>query len=176
MAGWVCPECGIDYDTISPSDAVLAVRSYPRRFRALLVPRDDEEKQDTLIRRRPAPQTWSALEYSAHVADVFDDLADSIRRMTIEDRPRIPSQLDPDQRAIDAAYNEQERESVLQQLEASAERLADILERVDSGSWTRTAEFDWGERDALTMARNAVHEGHHHLRDIEHGLAAVRGQ
>ena len=32
----MCPECGLDYDTVSPSDAVAAVRSFPRRYREAL--------------------------------------------------------------------------------------------------------------------------------------------
>jgi hypothetical protein len=34
----------------------------------------------------------------------------------------------------------------------------------------RSGRFPWGERDVLTMIRNGVHEGKHHLRDVEQVL------
>ena len=40
--GWVCPECGIDYDTLAPGDLAVAIRSYPRRFRAALATLDED--------------------------------------------------------------------------------------------------------------------------------------
>ena len=51
-----------------------------------------------------------------------------------------------------------------------------MLDSYRGDDWTRTATFPWGERDALTTARNAVHEGHHHLRDVERVLGVVRGR
>src|SRR5439155_5898018 len=76
--GYVCPECGLDYDSIAPKDTAVAIRSYPRRLKALVAPidRDQATRPDAKIRRRPDPHTWSALEYTAHVADIFDTFAD----------------------------------------------------------------------------------------------------
>ncbi len=174
--GWVCPECGVDYDTISPSDAVVALRSFPRRYRAALTTfEDDEGDPEAAIRRRPAPDTWSALEYTGHVTDLFDTIDESIRRMLVENRPELGF-WDPDQRAAERRYGEQDAGAVLESLRAVATRMADRLERVVADDWTRTGVFPWGERDVLTMARNAVHEGAHHLRDVERGLQQVRGR
>jgi len=38
-----CPTCGFEAATVSPSDAAVAARSLPRRFRAALARPDDEE-------------------------------------------------------------------------------------------------------------------------------------
>jgi len=173
--GYVCPECGLDYESISPKDTAVAIRSYPRRFQALVAPIDREQatRPDAQSRRRPDPHTWSALEYTAHVADIFDTFTDIIRRMRVEDRPSIDF-FHPDERAAEARYNEQDPDDVLRRLQENAERLAAELDEVGADDWRRTAEFPWGERDLLTMARNAVHEGHHHLRDVERVLAAVK--
>jgi hypothetical protein len=176
VTSYVCPQCGLDYDTILPPDAVVALRSFPRRYGELLPPRDDDDKPDAVIRRRPEPTVWSALEYTAHVADVFDELADTVRRMTMEDHPTISDGMDPDQRAIDAKYNEQDREAVLAHLAEAADKMAQVIKNVPNDAWHRTATFPWGERDALTMMRNAVHEGYHHLRDVQSVLSRVIGQ
>ena len=172
---WKCPECGIDYDTILPADALTAMRSYPRRYAELLPPRDDDEKPDGVIRRRPEPDVWSALEYTAHVADAFDELAGDVKRISSEDSPTITGGMDPDQLAIEAKYNEQDRQAVLDHLKATAEKMATTIGDVPNDAWSKTGTYSFGEREALDMARNAVHEGYHHLRDVQKVLSRVIG-
>ena len=128
-----------------------------------------------MIRRRPDPATWSALEYTAHVADVLDHLGPAIRRITREDEPTITF-FDNDERAVQQAYNEMPRAEVLGWLDLSCEDLASILDATNAVDWTRVGHFDWGDRTALDMARNAVHEGSHHLRDAQRVLNEVRGR
>jgi hypothetical protein len=182
MAGWVCPECGLDYDTIRPLDAIAAVRSFPRRYRAALTTFGRDEDANSILRRRPAPDVWSALEYAAHVADVIDDIAPAIRRIAIEERPSFPPSWDPDQRAVSGAYgerppyNERPLPQVVSDLETACADMAATLETVEADDWTRVGRFDYGERDILALTRNAVHEGSHHLRDIERVLNQVRGR
>ena len=48
--------------------------------------------------------------------------------------------------------------------------------RFSPDDWTRTAVFDFGDREVIDMARNMVHEGSHHLRDIERVLRSVIGK
>jgi hypothetical protein len=127
-----------------------------------------------VVRRRPAPSTWSALEYTAHVRDVLEWMADTIRRMNREREPTIDS-FDQDQVALDDRYNDQDVDRVLDGVAAAADRLVAVLRDVDAGDWGRLGHFSWGDRDMLTMARNAVHEGAHHLRDVDRVLRAVVG-
>ncbi len=153
----------------------MAVRSFPRRYRALIVTPGSEDRPDAVFRRRPDPKTWSALEYTAHVADVLDHLGPAIRRITYEDNPVITS-FDNDERAAEQRYNELDRAEVLGWLELACAELASVVEGVNADDWTRTGKLEVGERDALTVARNGVHEGSHHLRDVQRVLAAVRGR
>lgn len=173
MAGWTCPECGLDYDTISGPDCVVALRSYPRRFRGELWGLGEDEDPDALIRRKPAPDTWSPLAYCVHVAWVIGTIGDAIARMLVEDQPTLGFD-DPDAVMDETAANARPVDDVLGDLAASCERAAATLENVHGDEWSRTGVFPWGERDVLTMARNAVHEGHHHLRDVQRGIAANR--
>ncbi len=153
----------------------MAVRSFPRRYRALLVTPGSADAPDAVFRRRPDPATWSALEYTAHVADVLDHLGPAIRRIVIEDNPSV-SFFDNDERAATKRYNELERAEVLGWLELACGELASVIEGVNADDWTRTGRLDMGERDALTVARNGVHEGSHHLRDVQRVLNDVRGR
>jgi DNA segregation ATPase FtsK/SpoIIIE, S-DNA-T family len=172
--GYVCPECGLDYDTISPSDAKVAIRSFPRRYRtALAAVLDDAEVEDALIRRRPQPDVWSALEYTAHVADLFEKFADVLWQMYTRDNPTIAFD-DPDEEALAKRYNQLDPQDVLTHLDSGAAALAAQLDRMEGSPWERKGTFSWGERDLLTMLRNGVHEGSHHLRDVERVLDRVR--
>jgi hypothetical protein len=160
----------LDYDTVSPQDAVAAVRSFPRRYRALLAPPGSEDRPDAVFRRRPDAGSWSALEHAAYVADVLDHLGPAIRRITVEDNPRI-SVFDGRE-----GYADLDRTEVLGWLDLAATELASVLAGVRADDWTRTGRLDSGERDALTLARDGVHVGSHRLRDVRGVLDAVRGR
>lgn len=171
MAGWVCPECGLAYDSVAPTDAPVAIRSYPRRYRAELALPDDADP--SVLFWRPDPGTWSAVEYTAHVADVFDAFVPRLRRVLVADRPELDF-WDPDERAAAERYGDRSPAVVLDALATAAEALATLLDDVPADGWGRTGRWPWGERDVLTMARNTVHEGSHHLRDVRRVLAVAR--
>ena len=153
----------------------MAVRSFPRRYRALLVTPGSQDGPDAVFRRRPDPSTWSPLEYTAHVADRLDHIGPAIRRITYEEVPSIPA-FDNEQRAAEHAYNQLERTEVLGWLDLACDELASVVESVKADDWLRTGLLPGGPRDALTLARDGVHEGAHHLRDVQRVLDAVRGR
>ena len=153
----------------------MSVRSFPRRYRAFLAVPGSADGPDAVFRRRPDPSTWSALEYTAHVADRLDHLGPAVRRITYENLPLIEV-FDNEERVAEKAYNDLDRTEVLGWLDFACAELASVLEGVNADDWTRTALVAGVPRDALTMARDGVHEGSHHLRDVQRVLAAVRGR
>jgi DinB family protein len=175
MAGWVCPECHLDYDSIKPLDTIAAIRSFPRRYRAALTTFGQDEDADALVRRRPEPGAWSALEHAALAADMIDRYAPAVRRMLVEDGPTLPF-FDPESRVDNERWNERSVRGVLSDMETACADMASTLDSVGAEDWTRTGRFDWGERNVLDAAREAVHQGSHHLRDIESVLRRVRGR
>lgn len=173
---WVCPDCGLDYGTLHPPIAINAIKSFPRRFAEALAPRPGEDT-DALIRTRPTEGVWSPLEYAAHVADVMEPFTVVIDRMNTDDSPDLSGAFwDQDARAIEQDYNGKSLEAVLAQLKTDAARVVGAAEKVDARSWDRKGTFPWGERDLLVMLQNAVHEGVHHLKDLERGLEQVRAR
>ena len=154
---------------------MVAVRSFPRRYRGLLAGPGSADRPDAVFRRRPNSSTWSALEYTAHVADRLDHLGPAIHRITFENQPAVPL-FDNEKRAAEKGYNDLDRTEVLGWLDFACAELASVLEGVNSDDWTRTGLLATGERDALTLARDGVHEGSHHLRDVQRVLARVRGR
>jgi hypothetical protein len=170
---WTCPECGVEYDSISPQDAIQALRSFPRRYREVIGPFIDDED---VLRRRPDRSTWSALEYAAHVADVLESMTPMLVEMTQKDDPRIRDPWDPDERARDRHYNDMEPREALDWLERAATKAADTAAGFSPDDWSRTGQFDYGQRELIDQVRNMVHEGSHHLRDVEQVLRAVIGK
>lgn len=130
---------------------------------------------DAVFRRRPDPSTWSALEYTAHVADRLDHLGPEILRITLEEQPTLVA-FENDLRATEHAYNTLDRAEVLGWLDMACDELASVIEDVRADDWSRTGLLAGKDRDALTLARDGVHEGSHHLRDVQRVLASVRGR
>lgn len=166
-----CEECGLDRSTIRPGDAVAAVRSFPRRYRAAVADLDDRSPDpDDAVRRRPASGGWSALEITAHVADVLDLYAQRIGQALSTEHPTFAS-VDPDALVREGRAHERSTAEVLDALAAAAERLADTLDDVPADGWGRTGVRDGETVDVLWMARQAVHEGSHHLKGAQRALA-----
>jgi hypothetical protein len=75
-----------------------------------------------------------------------------------------------EERAVEERYNEQDVEQVLRDFEQAANSFANVLGSLDEQQWHRTAVYNWPEAAERTMAwlaRHTLHEGVHHLRDID---------
>jgi len=153
-------------------EAIVAIHKFGRRYRApltRLLPGEDE----SMLRVRPAPGTWSALEYAAHVRDVFERYAGWVGVMLAEDRPALEG-LPPDEMVVARSYNTQAPTVVVEELAERAEALATTFESVPDDGWHRVGTRRGQEPSVELLARRAVHEGSHHLLDIGRGLRAVR--
>lgn len=170
-----CEECGFDYEDLAAADIPTALRSFAKRYRAPLSRFLPGEDGDSLVRRRPEPGTWSALEYSAHVRDVFANYYGWIELTLAEDRPVLEGP-GPDELADIRNYSGDDPVAVTDALSANAERLATVVEGVPDDGWDRIGLRRNEERSVLFSARRAVHEGSHHLLDIGRGMRALRDQ
>ena len=175
MSAPPCEECGFVYEDLAPADIPAAVRSFAKRYRAPLTRFLPGEDGDSLVRRRPAPDTWSALEYAAHVRDVFAGYTGWIELIVAEERPLLEGPA-PDELAELREYNGDDPVVVADALATNAESLAAAIEAVPEDGWDRVGLRRDEERSVLLTARRAVHEGSHHLLDIGRGMRAVRDQ
>jgi hypothetical protein len=171
----VCPECGFHFDTVMPLDAIRALRSYPRRYRALFTGFDQDEDGNSLLRRRPDDSTPSALEYAAQAADRIDATGPLIRRMAFHDESSLPEPA-KQRRDDQTPDNERPMQQVFAELETGCADLPMTLEAIEDEDWNRVAEFPSGQRDVFSLVREAVHVGSHNLRAMERVLAEVRGR
>ena len=168
-----CEECGFDYESLGPAEIPAAIRAFAKRYRAPLSRFLPGEDGDAIVRERPDPDTWSALEYAAHVRDVFARYDDWIHQCLDKDRPVLTG-APPDELAAERRYNDDDPLAVADALAENAERLAATVEAVPEDGWGRVGLRRDEEWTVLYMSWRAVHEGSHHLLDIGRGMRAVR--
>ena len=174
----VCAECGFDYDGVADDEVAGRLRDFGRRYRAPLSRGLPGESLDDLVRARPQPDVWSALEYACHVRDVLTVQRDRAELALVEDRPDFVP-MGREQRLIDERYNEQDPAVVVEQLAAAAEAAAAPFEALNEVQWERTGVYNYPEpteRDLRWLARHTIHEGHHHLLDVGRVLRSARGR
>jgi hypothetical protein len=156
---------------IAPSDAAVALRSLPRRFRQVLVRGEDDEmdRPDHLV-RRAGDDGWSALDHAAHVAASLAALHAAMHDALIRDeRPLDPSVLDDAARGPGpGGAGARSVSDVLSALEHEATSFADEVERAPAAAWARAG--------ALEALQEAVDSSVAHLRAGERIIDAQRGR
>ena len=171
-----CSECGFDATTVTPTTAEASVRALGRRYQAPLTRLLPGEDADVVLRRRPGPTTWSALEYAAHMRDVIALWGWGLHQALTNDEPEL-SRPDPDiadRTAAEESYNEQDPSTVANDLSANADRMADKVATITPLQWDRGVSFGGERISVLAIVQKVAHEGRHHLLDIGRSLRAVR--
>lgn len=177
--GGPCLQCGFDPSKVSPADAAVAARSFPRRFRALLVRPDEEDP--AIVHRRPDGGGPSAAGHALGAAAGLDAAAAALARVRTADDPGLDLLgLDLDS-GVDAGprpgapADEAPLQYVLDRVAAAAATLAAIIEGMHGDEWARTGHrVDGGGVTALDVARAGVHAGVDGLRAAERTLSEVR--
>jgi hypothetical protein len=153
-----CGECGFDAASIRPEDVAGILRANAAAWPAVL------ERAD--VRERPDDHTWSALEYSTHVRDVFRLYDERLSLMLDEDDPLYPN-WDQDATAVEERYNEQDPAVVSAELTAAAATLADHVDAVDGEQWSRPGRRSDGVTFTVeSFATYFIHDPLHHLWDV----------
>jgi hypothetical protein len=153
-----CPECGFDSGSVALADVSAALRDSVGRWRAVLA-RDD-------VRERPAPITWSPLEYGAHVRDMFGVFGTRLERMRNEEDPEFEN-WDQDATALEGGYQELDPATVADELAAAGTRLAEAFDAVPESAADRSGRRSNGSVfTILTLARYLLHDDLHHLHDV----------
>jgi hypothetical protein len=160
-----CADCGYAYDT--PRGKIpTELRTLARQFRDLL------HSDPYQLRAHSQPGVWSPIEYAAHFRDVLRTQLERIELAIHEDEPTFTS-MRREERVSEERYNEQDPAKVAFEIAEAADALASALERLSPGSWEREGVYNYPTKQLRSIewiARNTIHEGLHHVMDIERQL------
>jgi len=163
-----CSECGLDASAYDPREVAELIRENAAAWPEVLA--GDRagagEGAGAGVAVRPDEQTWSRLEYAAHVRDVYRLFAVRLQLMLDEDDPLFAN-WDQDATAVAERYNEQDPGTVAAEIVEAASALADAFEGVPESDWERTGRRSDGARFTVaTFARYLLHDPVHHLWDV----------
>ncbi|GAB3795402.1 DinB family protein [Humibacter antri] len=156
-----CPECGLDAGTVPFRDIPRLTRENAARWMPVL------ERVD--VRVRPDENTWSPLEYAAHVRDVYGVMARRLHLLLTEDDPTFEN-WDQDATAVAEAYGGQDPVVVAAELREAADEIADAWEAVPDAALDRSGRRSDGSVFTVeSLARYFIHDPVHHLWDVRAG-------
>ncbi len=153
-----CQECGFD----STSVQFVDVAGRTRASIAVLAGRLHEDGAVD----RPAPQVWSALEYSCHVRDVCRVFGARLGMMRGGRSPEFAN-WDQDATALSERYWEHDPGAVARELADEGERIAADFESVRPEELARTGRRSDGSMFTVqTLAAYFLHDLEHHVHDV----------
>jgi hypothetical protein len=172
MNGWpsldhVCGDCATKYH-VGLATALSRIADVPQATSRAVDLAPPDRWHD-----RPAPQLWSITEYACHLRDVFVVYTLRLHRARTEDGPDLEPMFN-DLRAHWFRYNRRYLPGVLDELDDSVAGFSDEVSTFRDEDWARTAVRRDDERSAGWMLRNVMHEGVHHVRDINQAAAVFR--
>jgi hypothetical protein len=169
-----CPSCGLVYDLISLNDAVVAARSYPRRYRDALAHPDeaDDPVWERIITSRPARGVWSAVEYTGHVVQTVAIWRERLERVLVDDDVVFPM-IDVDAAVAAADFNARGAAEVLDELDHSIALWAGAIEHLRPSQLERTFRRLDRPRTVRWITRHVTHDGSHHLRDVPRVIGMI---
>lgn len=159
VLGEACPDCGFDTRAPRRDDLAGLAADVGERWTDVL-----ERHPDVHV--RPAPDTWSALEYACHVRDVYTLARYRHALMLTEDDPLFAN-WDQDATAVEEDYAAQDPAVVQAALAESAAGYAADLAAVPDDAWQRPGRRS--DNKAFTVesfARYLLHDPIHHLTDV----------
>jgi hypothetical protein len=153
-----CPECGFDTRAFAREQVAALLRDNAAQWEPVLGRPD--------VRERPAPTTWSPLEYACHVRDAYRIYRTRLGLMLDQDDPLYPN-WDQDATAVAERYGEQDPDRVRVELREAAEELAAAFDAVRDDQWERSGRRSDGAVFTVeTIARYFIHDPVHHLHDV----------
>ena len=166
-----CAACDFDGSEYGPTQLLEAIRHLGPQWKRLLL----EAGED--LRTRPTPATWSAIEYAAHSRDVTALHVFGVEQALTMNEPTFP-EIAGDELVESAAasYSAQDPGVVGMELEDQALSLAELAQESGAASWSRGITIGSSRSDVRRLLEHALHDSHHHLLDVNKGLAVLRAR
>ncbi len=132
----------------------------------------DQERASTLHDLSDGDAGWTTLEVLAHLRDFDGFFRGRAEMMVMQKQPDLPA-YDHEAIAIERRYNEQDLQSVLDELIASRRETVDFFEELSGAQWKRTGTHP--ERGDFTMTDAVMQVGLHDVVHIEQ-IVRILGQ
>lgn len=165
----------MDTSSLSPADAAVALRSFPRRYREATALRADEHTERVL--EQPGVLGRSVVDLAVDTVRSLTLLDRALEQVLVSEQPVLhPAVLDRRGRDFDFAAHGHV-DDVLAELDDVAPAVAERVERVPADDWLRTGTVPGADHPvtALDVAREAVSTAVDNLHDIEATLRQLRG-
>lgn len=155
-----CPDCGADVGNLSMATVAELNQRCAAGFAAIL------RRESQWVHERPAPSTWSPLEYACHVRDVFRLFAKRLELMLSTDDPLFAN-WDPNMTALDSEYHLADADLVSTEILEAGNEIAAQFAALHPDQWQRPGRrSDGASFSVLTFARYEIHDPLHHLWDV----------
>lgn len=153
-----CEECGFDPRVHSLADLPALLHDTAMTWSQVL------RRED--VRRRPAPTTWSPLEYACHIRDVHRLFAERLELMLTQDEP-VFANWDQDEVAVAARYSEEDPTEVDVDLIEAAGHVAGAYSTVTAETARRRGlRSNGSEFTVETLGLYHLHDVVHHVHDV----------
>ena len=169
-----CEQCGFNYDTGDLQGTVtLLIRQAADCSMALTKAAAGPDPD--VVRLRPEPDVWSAIEYACHVRDVLEIQRQRIAQCLAEDRP-VYAPMDRTRRVKQFKYEEQDPMEVAAALMRFAREFGAAARVLTPPQLGRLGLYNYPVRAPRTLGwiiRHTAHEIQHHRLDLITILAKV---
>ncbi|MGI8589382.1 MAG: DinB family protein [Nakamurella sp.] len=153
-----CSECGYDSASIARESVAARLLGATPRWQSALARKDATD--------RPAPQTWSVLEYGCHVRDVHRMFGERARLILTENDPEFAN-WDQDETALSQEYWKARPAVVAPEIVEAAAAAARNFTGLSDQQWSRTGRRSNGSVFTMeTLAFYYLHDVEHHLHDV----------
>jgi hypothetical protein len=153
-----CPECHFSTASLELTSMAEVVLELATAWQRVVLGPE--------VRKRPSASTWSPLEYSCHVRDVFSLYATRLRAMIANSGVAYPN-WDQDAAAIALDYEHADPVTVARELDENGRDLAHAFATVDGDLWGNLGTRSDGKTFTIaTFAQYFAHDPIHHLYDV----------
>lgn len=169
-----CEECGFNYDTGELQGTVTTLIRQAADC-SMAVTKAAAGADPDVVRLRPEPEVWSAIEYACHVRDVLEVQRQRIAQCLAEDRP-VYAPMDRTGRVKQRKYEDQDPLEVAAALVRFAREFGAAARVLTPPQLGKLGLYNYPVRAPRTLGwiiRHTAHEIQHHRHDINGVLARV---
>lgn len=159
---------------LTPADAVVALRSFPRRFRSALARPDDDDFDPDEVARRYGSDGSSAAEHVLAAVTVLDLLAEAVRQVPHPDQASVPDAF-TDLGTVAHRDDHSPVAALLARVEASAEAAVARIDSIGTDQWANELGIAGTDQTlgALTLVQDAIGAVAARLRATERTVSEV---